>query len=869
MDLLTLTTEALFGLVFVWSAVGWARRRDALSRDVVLVFAAMGAIFLLGLYQVAVGRPPQILGLAAAVLLLGQPALTLRLVSRIHPLPGWLTGTALAGWLGSAALLVALGSTTPIVLLLAVTVFVAAEVAAAAFLGIAARRRRGGGAVRLWIAAGATALFAFSILSLGASGASGENRGMWADLARASALLAALGYVAAFLPPPVVRRVWQAQAAYDGLRTLLARSHDEPGVIWSALLRTARASTGALGALVAESQPDGLRIVAIDGLPDDVRGQAFVGTSLRAGEQPIDSILAANAEVAGVLGTARLRIRFARTVKLEGDPAATLVLFGSHRSLFEDEDETLLSALGRQAAGLVARRRLSDQLAATITALRAASQAKSDFIASMSHELRTPLNAILGFSDLMRHEPVTDQRSVLVPLEWVEHIHHGGSHLAELINDVLDLSRVEAGRLELECEPVELAAAVGEVVAGLRPLADRKNLVIDVDVPAGELVLADRGRFRQILYNLLSNAIKFTPDRGHITVESRRLDEDIQLSVIDTGIGIALEDQAAVFEEFRQVGASARSGEGTGLGLALTRRLVEAHNGRISLESARGKGSRFTVTLRGAEPNVAGSTDPTSSAAPVQLPASQGSRAVLVVEDDPAAARLLRAYLEPDGYRVRVATNGSEALNLAEADRPVAILLDVLLPGIDGWDVLRQLKASPALREIPVIIVTVVDEKEVGLALGAADYLLKPVEREVLLSSLGRIVAASEVRRRPVSVLAIDDEPATLDLLEGTLRPAGFEVIRSTGGIMGVELARMHRPDVVVCDLVMPDLDGFGVVAALREDPATAETPIVILTAHPLSALDKQRLNGQVLGIVTKGASAEAGLRTWLAAATA
>jgi signal transduction histidine kinase/DNA-binding response OmpR family regulator len=836
---------------------------------VLLVFAALGAVFLLSLYQLALGRPPQVLSVIAIVLLLGQPALTLRLASRIHPIRRGVIPVAVAAWLGIAVPLVILETAVPILLVAAIACFVVTEAVAAGYLVVAARRRAGGGAIRLWTAAAGTALLGIALLTLAGSALPGDARSILSPIARGSALLAAIGYVVAFLPPGFLQDAWRSETAYDGLRALLALSDAGPGATWAGLLRLARASTGAVGAFVAEGPIEAARVAAVDGLAPELLGTTLTGPVAGNGERPIEA-WRADPSAAPVIAAARQAGgRFVRTVDLGADPAVRIVLFLSHQTLFGDEDERLLDALGRQAAGLVARQRLAAQLAETVAALRAASQAKSDFIASMSHELRTPLNAILGFSDLMRHEPPSPERSVTVPLEWVEHIHRGGSHLAELINDVLDLAKVEAGRLELDRTSIDVLPVVGEVVNGLRPLADRKALQLEVDVPPGVFASADRGRLRQVLYNLLSNAIKFTPDGGRIGVAVRRVADEVHLAVEDTGIGIAPADQEAVFDEFRQVGANAQRQDGTGLGLALTRRLLQAHAGRIELESTPGVGSRFTAVLPAGDPTpeVDPDTVPAVLVAPAELPT--GRKSILVVEDDPGAARLIRAYLEPEGYAVQVASTGPEALDLAAAHRPAAIVLDLLLPGMDGWEVLRRLKASRALQATPVIIVTVVDEKDVGLALGAADYLLKPVERDALLASVRRLTQGRDRPNRPVSVLAIDDEPATLDLLDQALAPAGFEVIRSTGGVMGVQLARARRPDLVVCDLVMPDLDGFGVVAALRADPATADVPIVILTGHELTAVDKQRLHGHVLGIVTKGPSAEIGLRAWLAAATA
>jgi len=875
-DPLTFVVEALFGLVFLSAVRAWWRRRDPLSRDVVLVFSAMAALFALGLVRLVAGQLPPIVSGAAVALLLGQPLLTLRLAAQIRPIPGVVLLAASAGWVLTALPLAIGGSSTPTaVVLAAVGVFVTVEAAAAAYLAAAARRRAGGGAARLWVAAAATGLFAVAILAAGAGTAGPGAAEASSAVARVAVLLAALGYIAAFMPPAALSRVWGAQTAYRGLRDLLAVRQDDPPDIWRRFLEIARAASGAGGALVIEhASPGDGRVAMVDGLDVALIGQPIPlpPAEFAGGDVAIED-LAATAGFARVVDAGRAAAsRFVQTVRLGPEPGApTLFLLGRHRSLFGDEDRQLLGSLGQQAVGLVehrsalvSERRLSEQLATSVDALRAASEAKSDFLASMSHELRTPLNAIIGFSDLMRREELDEHGNVSVPLEWVEHIRRGGAHLVELVNDVLDLSKVEAGRLDLDRVPIEVLSAARESVAGLRPLADRKGQEIELAIPAGEHVSADPGRLRQILYNLLSNAIKFTPEGGRITIEGAPRDGEFRLAVVDTGVGIAAEDQAAVFEEFRQVGGGALRSEGTGLGLALTRRLVEAHDGRIELESTPGVGSRFTTVLPRAEPGARrdGAWDALPAATNLRPASRPGT--VLVVEDDPSAIRLLRAYLEPEGYEVRVAASGERAIDDARAEPPTAILLDVLLPGIDGWEVLRRLKADPGLRDIPVVIVTVVDEEDVGLALGAVDYIVKPVDRDALLASLGRLTFTTKVQTRSVRILAVDDEPAALDMLEETLGPAGFDVVRAGGGWAGVELARDERPDLVICDLVMPDLDGFGVVGELKADPATADIPIIILTGHDLSAADKHRLNGKVMGIVSKGPNAQDGLRIWL-----
>jgi signal transduction histidine kinase/CheY-like chemotaxis protein len=888
-DPVTFLIELSFAAVFVGAVVALVRGRDPLALLVTLVFAGLAGIFVLQLVRLVVSPLPPLLSVIPIALLLAQPFFTLRLAGRIRSLPRWLVPIAGIALLATTLPLVAIALLAPGSALIGpltvgvIAMFVGTEVIAAGCLAREARRRVGSARIRLAVAAVGTAALAVAILAAFASSAtrtgSGSAQTGTTLVTQLIALLAALAYVAAFLPPARLRQVWQATAAYRYSQEMLsAPPSDDEASLWQRLARATSEIAGSDAAIVFVASPSGMtRAEAIAGPRAEAVGpigeMSFRDLNNIAQEGRIQRIEPGRAPAIDQAAT-RLKSRYKTVVALpgEGDRGAVLVNLSAHASLFGADDASLLASLGRVTSLLVERRavlteqqRLAERLMTTVGALESANQAKSDFLASMSHELRTPLNAIIGFSDLMRGEPRQGE-SVLVPAEWIEHIHRSGHHLLGLINDVLDLSKVEAGRMDLSLEALDLGSAVLESVAGLRPLADRKDIAIDTTIEP-TVIEVDRGRLRQIIYNLLSNAIKYTPEGGRITIEGSTAGDEVSLSVTDTGVGIAAEDLALVFEQFRQVGDPAARLPGTGLGLALTKRLVEAHGGRIELASTPGVGSRFTVFLPAVAGTAARPLIETTDGGSVHDLRAEGAE-ILLIEDDPSAVRLLRAYLETDGYRVRVAGGGEPGLEEARRAPPAAILLDVLLPDVDGWEVLRQLKTDEALRDIPVIIVTVVDEREVGLALGAADYLVKPVSRATLLDCLSRYKFTTKILTQAIHVLAVDDDPAALDIIDAALSPDGFDVIRANGGRAALEIARTSPIDLVICDILMPDLDGFGVVAELKADPRTREVPILILTGHELTGPEKARLNGKILGVLTKGESAKEGLRAWLAQAT-
>jgi PAS domain S-box-containing protein len=490
-----------------------------------------------------------------------------------------------------------------------------------------------------------------------------------------------------------------------------------------------------------------------------------------------------------------------------------------------------------------------------------ANRVKSQFLASMSHELRTPLNAILGFSELLSDD-ATGRFDEATRRRFLDQIHSSGVHLLQLINDILDLSKVEAGQMELQLRPIELGSLIDEARATVEPLAQSKAISLSVD-PGPELqLIADAAKVKQMLLNLLSNAIKFTSDGGRIQIRARRVDSWVEIAVSDTGIGIAAEDLGRLFTEFQQLDAGpARQQEGTGLGLALTRRFAELHGGQVIVESVLGKGSTFTLRL----PLEANAPQAPARLEPPLVAASDLMRPlVLVVDDDPQAAEILARTLDAGGFRIKVAHTGPEALTMARDLKPVAITLDILLPEVDGWEVLNRLKADEATRNIPVIVVSVVDNPALGRALGAFDYFVKPVDGKALLSRFSQYTFTNKVKSEPVRVLIVDDEQANLDLLEALLKDAGFAVIRAGGGQEGIDLARSQIPNLILLDLMMPDLTGFDVVEALRAEEATRSIPIMVLTAKALTDDDKRALNGQVAAIFQRNSVAGTELIAWL-----
>jgi signal transduction histidine kinase/CheY-like chemotaxis protein len=506
----------------------------------------------------------------------------------------------------------------------------------------------------------------------------------------------------------------------------------------------------------------------------------------------------------------------------------------------------LLKTFAAQSALAIQNARLFREIGDKSRELEAADRHKSEFLANMSHELRTPLNAIIGYSEMLQEDAADLGAEQFT--DDLKKINAAGKHLLELINAVLDLSKIEAGKMELFLESFDVAGLVRDIAAVIQPLAAKNANRLAVLCPDEVGTMrADLTKVRQALLNLLSNACKFT-DRGTISLAVARAVMDgqdwIEFSVNDTGIGMTPEQLARLFEVFSQAdAATTRKYGGTGLGLALSRRLCRMMGGDVTVASEAGRGSTFTILLPALVAEIV--EEPAAPAAPTDRVAS-GVGTVLVIDDEAAVRDLMQRFLAREGFRVVTAAGGEEGLRRARELRPDAITLDVMMPGMDGWAVLSALKADPDLADVPVIMLTIVDDRNLGYALGASDYLTKPIDRD-------RLVTVLKQHRRDRPVLVVDDDAGLRQLLRRMLEPEGYAVVEAENGRVALERLRDVSPSVVLLDLMMPEMDGFEFVAELRRHEAWRAIPVVVITARDLSLDDHERLNGYVQKILQKG----------------
>jgi PAS domain S-box-containing protein len=552
----------------------------------------------------------------------------------------------------------------------------------------------------------------------------------------------------------------------------------------------------------------------------------------------------------------------------------TLTVVSYNATTFHDRDRSLQGVFAA-ARDMTELKRFEHALRQKNAELEQASRMKSEFLANMSHELRTPLNAIMGFSEVLTDGlmgRITDQQRALIGK-----IFSSGEHLLSLINDILDLSKVEAGKMMLDLEPVQVSSVFVNSLSIIREKAAERHIHVGLEAAEGlGSIQADGRKVKQIVYNLLSNALKFTSEGGEVTLragavpraEVGRLSgrwtgrnfpladnefaEFLKISVTDSGIGISPEGLTHLFKPFSQIDSGlARKFEGTGLGLAMVKVLAELHGGAVAVESAVGEGSCFTVWLPLRTP-AEGALAPAKAPAAPRIEAHAGPNTALVVEDDFKSADLIRVQLEAEGFTVLHAASAEAALALAVQQPLSLITVDIMLPNMDGWEFIGRIKQVPALMHIPVVIISIVADRNRGFALGASAIMQKPMSRQELSEALVELRLLPLPQGKTFEVLVIDDDPKAVELIAVRIQALAGTVRRAYGGREAIAAARLELPDLIVLDLMMPEVNGFDVVEALSEQPDTGRIPILVVTAKDITAEDRARLNGYVMTIMEK-----------------
>jgi signal transduction histidine kinase/DNA-binding response OmpR family regulator len=883
-QLLTDLGYLLLGLAAARAAF---RVRERSRIDVLLLFGTLAAVVVL--QEVALlscGTSFGCLALPAAapislVLILFMPYALLRLLDDIADVPSWQLWLALVALVALSAAALLGGSPAPgwVVPVLSGYLVIGTAYPAWAFVQ---RARSTTGITRRRMAAVAWGCGLLALtFGLGiAGGVSPRDQAALTALSRGTGLVSTLCFWAGFFPPTWLSQTWRLPELLEYLRParLMASPSDQPEQITEAVAldrlteATAR-TTGARRVLLMLVDPvqHDLYLWGAPSARLSADG-SIVGDVLRERTARVINMLPDHLppSLMSVFGSESVpRTAMLLPVESQDGPLGVLAAFADKGPMFLDDDVEVVRFFAGEAAAILHLRSLRDK-ARELEALREADRLKDEFMAVVSHELRTPLTAISGYADILQRNlsgslNERQERQVLG-------IREAARRLLGLINDLLDVSKLEAGTLDLHLGAIDAYAAIERAVASTRVIAANKGVHLQVRASNEDGALpnvrADDERLQQILSNLLVNAIKFTPQGGSIWIDavsapSRTVSAvDVVFRVVDTGVGLSSDQAERVWDRFYQAESTAtRRFGGAGLGLAIVRRLTELHGGGVEATSEGvNRGSTFAVRLPAVPADVDVEPIHHQVAAMALLepngppldPLADGSQRILVVEDDPHIATVLRTYLEADRYRVEVVADGKQAVHAARTNPPFAITLDISLPKLDGWSVLNALKRDPATRDVPVIIISIVDNREFGLVLGATDYLVKPIDHERLQGILHAL--RDEHGKSGNLILVVDDDPALRDVLSIGLGEDGWRVITASDGQGALAAVARERPDAMVLDLMMPNMDGFEVLRTIRDEPALRDVPIVIVTARDLSDEDRQRLADSAQGVILKQA---------------
>ncbi len=885
-QLLTDFAYLFLGIAAVRAAVRYRQRSRA---DVALLFGTLAAVVVT--QEITLLSCPTSLGcltlpasnFITLVLILLLPLALLRLLDDVADIPLWQMWLVLVTLVTLSVAMVLAGPTTPAWLVPVLIVYLIVGTAYPAWAFVErAREATGITRRRMSAVAWACGLLALTFVFSIAAQISPRDQAVLTALSRGAGLASGLCFWAGFFPPTWLSQTWRLPELLEYLRParLMAGGPNENGLVTEAVAldrltaATAR-TTGARRVL----------LIMIDPVEQDLYlwgapsarmepGSGLIGEVLRRGAPRVATVTPARlpSGLLAVFASETLpRTAMLVPVVAEGRTLGLLSAFADKGPMFVEDDLEVVHFFAGEAAAILQLRTLREQ-ANELEALREADRLKDEFMAVVSHELRTPLTAISGYGDILLRKlsgPLNERQE-----RQVVGIREASRRLLGLINDLLDVSKLEAGTLDLHLGAIEPYAAIERAVASTRVIAANKGVHLEVREPSGDDALprvrADDERLQQILSNLLVNAIKFTPQGGSIWIDAiaelapiTDATENVVFRVCDTGVGLAPGQAERVWDRFYQVeSSSTRRFGGAGLGLSIVRRLTELHGGRVEAASEGvDRGSTFQVRLPAVPADASGTPIHRQVPAAALLGDSstngsdngQFGEHVLVVEDDQHIATVLRTYLEADGYRVDLVGDGQQAIQAARALVPFAITLDISLPKLDGWSVLNALKRDPVTAQIPVVIISIVDNRDFGIVLGATDYLVKPIDHERLQLIL-RGLSAARANGNNRLVLVVDDDPALRDVLSTSLAEDGWRAATASDGEAALAAIEREAPAAMVLDLMMPNTDGFEVLRSVRARPSLRDMPIIVVTAKDLSDEDRQRLADSAQGVILKQA---------------